>query len=716
MHHPYAKLLVDAHNNKETNLLENSYIDFDKSEGMISWLPASKEQNHKTKEDVSENDKWTKNRQQVAVGKVIRTFLQNKNVNFSDKEIEQFVNEYKTNQTDTNFKLVSGKEIARYYHLDSYDLTHYNPDGNNNGRSLYGSCMRHDKCQSYFNMYEINEDVAMLCLTNDIGKLIGRALIWRNVIVENLGSITFMDRIYTMDAPLEETFKNYAIKNGWWYKVRQGTNQDTHVPFREISNGSKNISEPNLMVYIPEHIDYFKIRKPYVDTFRFFGYKLEGEKLVPVLLSHRNDRDRSPKDFNWVEKYERLDGSAQHNGNYNKKRDVFNKLLPKKPFIKYENGMYWTDIETNENIFSNSGYLTESHQSALVLYTKDETPLAFVTVSYDGNSIDRFFLGDKIKNINKKKLSKEYYEYILDVLIHPSIRISNPSNTLKTLKSDVNNFHISDINSVEYIDKLVIGKPELFKGPLEFYNNIQLNSIAKYDDSFSDRITISEVFSFAKSNILEPVVLAKVANKFGIYYQDGKLWLKLNKQQLDELILFGLEIGVENVVDNMLELPVDWDYTTGDFTNAKEVKRGDVVRLRNGSQYMSQSMGTTGIVTNAGSQIKIEWKNGKSNTYNINDIQVQKIGTIYEIVRNIIKKLKKKAVWSNISDKDLVGVETKVKLKTSSKFYNQAPEIEGIITHVLNRQSWETEYYPYNVQWSNGEENGYRSEDLLADI
>lgn len=722
MAHPYAKILVDAHNNKE-NLLENSYIDFDKAEGMISWLPAGKEICHKTKEELSDSDKWTKGRQQVAIGKVIRAFLQNKGLNFIDKEIEQFVNEYKTTQNPHTFKLVKGKDITKYYNQDTYDLSLYSGDGQNPGRSLYGSCMRHEKCNTFFSVYENNDDISMLCLFNEKGLLIGRALIWENVGIENVGKVTFMDRIYTMDAPLEETFKNYAIQKGWWFKMRQGTNQETHVPFREISDGVKVHNDPKMIVYIPPILDYTRMRKPYIDTLRFFGYKMEGENLVPVLLSHRNDKDRSPKDLNWLERWDRLDGTPQGNGHYHKKRDIFNKMLPKKPFIKYENGSYWSDIETPENIYSSSGgHFTENYNTVLVLFDKNDTPLTFIAMNYDSNDFTRFQLGDKIKNITKKKFSKEYHEQLVDVLTHPYVRVNNVNNWIRHVKSDPHNFLMTDITSDTLNEKIVKEKPELFKSSIDNYNDSQLKMMAKYDDSFADRITIKNVVDFSKTKLIEDDILAKIASKFNIYCGEGKLWLNLSAVQIEELITYGLEPGVENLVMNengtgLLELCYDWDYSTGDFVATKEVKKGDIVKLKPGSQYLNQSQGTIGVVDNTkGGNYSIAWKNGNTNTYSLNDILVQKTGSTYEVVRTFIKKLKKKMVWVDLVDTNLVGVETRVKLKPNSKFYGQAPETIGTITQVFNREPWEDDYYAYNVVWSNGEENGYRSADLIAEI
>lgn len=723
MAHPYAKILVDAHNNKES-VSDNSYIDIDKGDGMVSWLPAGKEVDHKSGKEVSESDKWSKGRQPVAVGKLMRSILQNKDINFIDKEIEQFVNEYKTTQSPYTFKVVKGKDITKYYHQDTYDLGLYGGDGNNPGRSLYGSCMRHDKCKTYFNIYEQSDDISMLCLFNDKGLLVGRALLWSNCDVENIGKITFMDRIYTIDAALEETFKNYATSKGWWFKIRQGVNQETHVPFREITNGlSKTVNDPKMMVYLSEKIDYSKIRKPYVDTLRFFGYKMEGEGLVPVLLSHRNDKDRSPKDLNWVEKWDRLDGGAQNNSNYHRKRDIYNKMLPKKPFIAYENGYYWSDIETPENIFTGNGHLTENYQTCMVLFDETNTPQAYVAMNYESNDYTRFQIGDRIKNISKRKLSKEYHDYVVDVLAHAHVKIGNINNWIKHMKGDSHNLMLSEILSDSLNEKLVLNKIELFKGGIENYNISQLILVAKHDDTFSERLTIKNVIDFAKSSLLDGESLNKIGAKFNIIFENNKLWLVLNDLQIKELYEYGLEDGVENLVKTprggLLELDYTWDYSNGDFIASKDIKKGDIVKLKPGNSHMSQSQGTTGIVDSiksSGTSFNVTWKNGHNNGYSINDLLVQKSTDTFEVVRAYIKKLKKKMVWIELTDTNLVGIDTRVKLKPTSVYASQAPDIYGKITQVLNREPWEDEYYPYNVVWADGSENGYRSSDLTAEI
>ena len=66
------------------------------------------------------------------VGKILK--------DISPKEVEIFANLYKTfaSKADIEFKVVSGNDILKYYHQDSY----YNQNG-----TLGASCMKSNSCQ-----------------------------------------------------------------------------------------------------------------------------------------------------------------------------------------------------------------------------------------------------------------------------------------------------------------------------------------------------------------------------------------------------------------------------------------------------------------------------------------------------------------------------------------------------------------------------------------
>ena len=81
----------------------------------------------------------------------------------------------------------------------------------------------------YFNIYTQNSQVSLVILYDDNGniedgkytdKLIkGRAILWECEIDGEKS--TFMDRIYTANDSDTDLFKQFAEKNGWWYKNSQ---------------------------------------------------------------------------------------------------------------------------------------------------------------------------------------------------------------------------------------------------------------------------------------------------------------------------------------------------------------------------------------------------------------------------------------------------------------------------------------------------------------
>jgi hypothetical protein len=126
------------------------------------------------------------------------------------KEVEKFSNLYRSqaNKPSFNFSVVKGESVRGYYHFESY--------ASEKG-SLGASCMKHDNCQDYMSIYVDNrEQVKMLAMLNQDGRLMGRALLW------DFDSYKIMDRIYTTcDEDLQFFFKKWATDNGYFYKAEQ---------------------------------------------------------------------------------------------------------------------------------------------------------------------------------------------------------------------------------------------------------------------------------------------------------------------------------------------------------------------------------------------------------------------------------------------------------------------------------------------------------------
>ncbi|NBO22118.1 hypothetical protein EBU94_02095, partial [bacterium] len=201
-------------------------------------------------------------RNPTRIGRVVRAILTAAGESFTDKEIEGFVNLYKSvydisKDTLAKLRVVSGDKIAYWYDSDRYD--------GDNG-TLGGSCMAH-KSSQYFKIYSSNPDVCSMIILfappykmGEDGKpysekIKGRALLWNTDSGEK-----YMDRIYTNDDSDTEIFKTWAKENGYWVKVRQAYG----TPFSVQKDGTTK--RANWTVSLNKfNFD----RYPFVDSFPF---------------------------------------------------------------------------------------------------------------------------------------------------------------------------------------------------------------------------------------------------------------------------------------------------------------------------------------------------------------------------------------------------------------------------------------------------------------
>jgi len=209
---------------------------------------------------------WTTGRNPIRIGRFVRALLGSAKVSFTDKEIEDFTNQWKATydfakDTLKQFDVVTGREIANWYDSDKYV---------GGGGSLNSSCMA-EVDSSYFDIYTSNKNVSLVILYSDDGnisgerytsnKIKGRALLWNAKL--NGEDVKFMDRIYTRFDSDEELFKQYAKKNGWWWKKNQ--NMDTDTP---LTNGTETKVDPSIKVQL-EWSDFNEY--PYLDTMSYLN-------------------------------------------------------------------------------------------------------------------------------------------------------------------------------------------------------------------------------------------------------------------------------------------------------------------------------------------------------------------------------------------------------------------------------------------------------------
>ena len=222
--------------------------------GEMTYCPKNK------KTIMTESDNWEKtNRSMVKYGKGLLKMLEGIDYKFTESIIEKVVNNLKSlYMFNATFEVVSGEDIRKYYHWEMY--------AESNTASLGQSCMRHASCQDYFDVYVNNTD--MLIAKNNNGKIIGRAILWRQVDINGEDSIKLMDRIYGNDSTVQ-AFKDWAKNNGYYHKAYQ-----TYSDNLSIISPNCNKREVTMSVDIVGGPYTFM---PYMDTFKYANNRYDTE-------------------------------------------------------------------------------------------------------------------------------------------------------------------------------------------------------------------------------------------------------------------------------------------------------------------------------------------------------------------------------------------------------------------------------------------------------
>ncbi len=199
---------------------------------------------------------FKQNRQSTRIGRSLRSILTSIKFNFKDKDVEEFVNIWKStidrlNNIFSNFEVVSGDEISDWYHYTKYD---------SDRGQLGSSCMREGD-DEWFEIYTCNPHKVSLVIFRSIDnhdKIKGRALLWT---LED-GS-KFMDRIYTNDDSDNTLFQEYSKANGWVYKhgYKGGGILVKDKDDKIIDLGNISIKLNTF------RFDYY----PYLDTLRYYN-------------------------------------------------------------------------------------------------------------------------------------------------------------------------------------------------------------------------------------------------------------------------------------------------------------------------------------------------------------------------------------------------------------------------------------------------------------
>lgn len=273
-----AALLLKRRHNRED--LADSYV---------NYISISKQDRTKlsylTEDRINSLDPqeyWTSSRRYIAKPGAFISKLFN---DIPAKEVEKFSNLFRSQAAKApfRFEVVKGNRIKDFYYYENY---HSSERG-----SLGVSCMKHEHCQKYFDLYTENEEnVSMLTMFNDKNRLIGRALLW------DFESNKIMDRIYTYnDEELSFYFKQWATEHGYYYKSEQ--NWFNTIFFEQIGTGKKEFKLEMKLPNIKQH--YY----PYMDTFKFidldkgilYNYLPEDTSSLRTLTS--SDGSKHPSDY-----------------------------------------------------------------------------------------------------------------------------------------------------------------------------------------------------------------------------------------------------------------------------------------------------------------------------------------------------------------------------------------------------------------------------------
>lgn len=223
---------------------------------------------------------WSTSRNNIKVGRLARAILSTSSLTFTDKDIEDFTNQFKATFDSIGdafslFEVVKGKDIAFWYKKENYKRG----DG-----SLNNSCMGGSDSE-FFDIYTKNPQVSLVILhdKDDETKISGRAILW-DAKKTGDGEIKFMDRIYTTFESDTELFKQYAQKNNWWWKKRQTYDLSYSG---DITNGTENLNGEEIFCELDVvDFEYY----PYVDTLCFIDL---GSKIAS---NYNNDSDRALRD------------------------------------------------------------------------------------------------------------------------------------------------------------------------------------------------------------------------------------------------------------------------------------------------------------------------------------------------------------------------------------------------------------------------------------
>jgi len=139
----------------------------------------------------------------TTIGRLVKSIFNSNKIPVTDDELERFGNLFRSYASllsnTESITIVTGDQIKKWYHEKNY-AGREGRDG-----TLNKSCMRHDDCQEFFDIYTLNPDiVSMVIKVNDEGRLEARALLWQT------DKGPYLDRVYSLKPDVEKTLELWA--------------------------------------------------------------------------------------------------------------------------------------------------------------------------------------------------------------------------------------------------------------------------------------------------------------------------------------------------------------------------------------------------------------------------------------------------------------------------------------------------------------------------
>jgi hypothetical protein len=247
--------------------INQNYFDLvDNADDKVSFIQSNRLKDYDYELDSSEpKEVYTMpGRSEIKIGRIVKQLLLLKGVSVTGKEVEDFVNTFKSTKNDgLEFKLVSGDDIQKYYD----EVNYFNKNG-----ALGNSCMS-DASRRMLKIYTENpKKVKLLVLFDSNDKVHGRALVWK-LKKSPCDSLYFMDKIYTNKDSHDIRFKTFANQNDWMIRLNSFAGLGDNWKFK--------YKDKEYFGEITVKLDGNFRKYPYLDTLCFLSKDKDGLSNLP---------------------------------------------------------------------------------------------------------------------------------------------------------------------------------------------------------------------------------------------------------------------------------------------------------------------------------------------------------------------------------------------------------------------------------------------------